>query len=52
MMLAADFDFVERGVENGAPKELEWRAVFGLLVTLIWIYWETLRLLMKLASRR
>ena len=52
MMLAADFDFVERGVENGAPKEMEWRAVFGLLVTLIWIYWETLRLLMKLASRR
>ena len=52
MMLAADFDFVERGVENGAPKEMEWRAVFGLLVTLIWIYRETLRLLMKLASRR
>ena len=44
MMLAADFDFVERGVENGAPKEMEWRAVFGLLVTLIWLYIEILRL--------
>jgi len=52
MMLASDFDFIEKGVENGAPKELEWRAVFGLMVTLIWIYMEVLRLLMKLQQRR
>lgn len=51
-MLASDFDFIERGVENGAPKELEWRAVFGLTVTLIWIYLEVLNLLMKLQQRR
>lgn len=51
-MLAADFDFIERGVESGAPKELEWRAVFGLMVTLIWIYLEVLRLLVKLQQRR
>ena len=50
--LAADFDFIERGVENGAPKNQEWRAVFGLLVTLVWIYIEMLRLLAKLHSRR
>ncbi|MEC7143204.1 MAG: Bax inhibitor-1/YccA family protein [Candidatus Thermoplasmatota archaeon] len=50
--LASDFDFVERGVENGAPKSMEWRAVFGLMVTLIWIYLEMLRLLAKLNSRR
>jgi len=49
LCLAADFDFIERGVENGAPKQLEWRAVFGLLVTLVWIYIEILRLLSKLA---
>jgi uncharacterized YccA/Bax inhibitor family protein len=48
LCLAADFDFIERGVENGAPKKLEWRAVFGLLVTLVWIYIEILRLLVKL----
>ena len=47
LCLAADFDFIERGVENGAPKKLEWRAVFGLLVTLVWIYLEILRLLAK-----
>ncbi len=51
-MLASDFDFIERGVESGAPKELEWRAVFGLTVTLIWIYLEVLRLLIKLQHRR
>ena len=52
LCLAADFDFIERGVENGAPKRLEWRAVFGLLVTLVWIYLEMLRLLAKIQSRR
>jgi uncharacterized YccA/Bax inhibitor family protein len=31
---------------------LEWRAAFGLLVTLIWLYLEILKLLAKLASRR
>jgi uncharacterized YccA/Bax inhibitor family protein len=51
LCLAADFDFIERGVENGAPKNLEWRAVFGLLVTVVWIYLEILRLLAKMRSR-
>ena len=27
LCLVADFDFIERGVERGAPKQLEWRAV-------------------------
>jgi uncharacterized YccA/Bax inhibitor family protein len=52
LSLVADFDFVEKGVEAGAPKELEWRAAFGLLVTLVWLYFEILRLLMKLNNRR
>ncbi len=52
LCLVADFDFIERGVERGAPKQLEWRAAFGLVVTLIWLYLEILKLLAKLASRR
>ena len=52
LTLVADFDFIERGVENGAPKELEWRAAFGLLVTLVWLYIEILRLLKKINNRR
>lgn len=49
--LVLDFDFVENGVKNGAPKYMEWYAGFGLLVTLVWLYIESLRLLAKLQSR-
>ena len=50
--LVLDFDFIENGCERGAPKYMEWYAAFGLLVTLIWLYFEILRLLAKLNSRR
>ena len=50
--LVLDFDFIEEASENGAPKYMEWYGVFGLLVTLIWLYLEILRLLAKLNSRR
>lgn len=46
--LLLDFDFVQRSVERGAPKYLEWYAAFGLMVTLVWLYLELLRLLSKL----
>jgi uncharacterized YccA/Bax inhibitor family protein len=45
--LVLDFDFIERGAEQGAPKYMEWYGAFGLLVTLIWLYLEILRLLAK-----
>ena len=50
--LVLDFDFIEEASEVGAPKYMEWYGVFGLLVTLIWLYLEILRLLAKLNSRR
>jgi uncharacterized YccA/Bax inhibitor family protein len=50
--LVMDFDFIEAGAKNGAPKYMEWYGAFGLLVTLIWLYLEILRLLSKLSSRR
>ena len=49
--LVLDFDFIENGVEQKAPKYMEWYAAFGLLVTLIWLYLEILRLLAKMRSR-
>ncbi len=49
--LILDFDMVEKGVEMGAPKYMEWYGAFGLLVTLVWLYLEILRLLSKLSSR-
>ena len=50
--LVLDFDFIEQGEANRAPKHMEWYAAFGLLVTLVWLYLETLRLLAKLQSNR
>jgi len=50
--LVLDFDFVEQGAEQGAPKYMEWYAAFGLIVTLVWLYMEILRLLSKLQSRK
>lgn len=47
-----DFDFIERGAEQGAPKYLEWYGALSMLVTLVWLYLEILRLLAKLNSRR
>ncbi|HEY7685967.1 MAG TPA: Bax inhibitor-1/YccA family protein [Gemmatimonadales bacterium] len=51
MNLALDFDYIQRGVEHGAPKVLEWYAAFGVMVTLIWLYLEILRLLAKIRRR-
>jgi len=49
--LVLDFDFIEGGAEQGAPKYMEWYGAFGLMVTLVWLYIEILRLLSKLRSR-
>ena len=48
--LVLDFDFIENGVEQGAPKYMEWYGAFGLMVTLVWLYLEILRLLSKLQT--
>src|SRR5437899_1605339 len=49
--LVLDFDFIEQGIEQGAPKQMEWYAAFGLIVTLIWLYVAILRLLSKLRNQ-
>lgn len=49
--LVLDFDFIERGVQFGAPKYMEWYGAFGIMVTLVWLYLEILRLLSKMRSR-
>jgi uncharacterized YccA/Bax inhibitor family protein len=50
--LVLDFDLIETGARQGAPKYMEWYGAFALMVTLIWLYMEILRLLSKLRSRR
>jgi uncharacterized YccA/Bax inhibitor family protein len=45
LFLVLDFDFIEQGVRNGLPVKESWRAGFGLMVTLVWLYLEILRLI-------
>lgn len=45
LFLILDFDFIERGVQNGLPQQFAWKAAFGLVTTLVWLYIEVLRLL-------
>lgn len=50
--LIADFDFIENAVKGGAPKHIEWKAAFGLIVTLVWLYIEFLRIIAIMFGRR
>lgn len=43
--LVLDFDLIERGTQQGAPRYMEWYCAFALMVTLVWLYLELLRLL-------
>jgi uncharacterized YccA/Bax inhibitor family protein len=45
LFLTLDFDEIERGIRAGAPEPEAWRAAFGLMVTLVWLYVELLRLI-------
>lgn len=49
--LVLDFEMIEQGAKTGAPKYMEWYGAFALLVTLVWLYLEILKLLMKLSRR-
>jgi uncharacterized YccA/Bax inhibitor family protein len=51
LCLIMDFDFVEQGAANGAPKHMEWFAAFATLATLVFIYLQFLRLLALLNRR-
>jgi len=50
MNLLLDFDNFDKGEQYGAPKYMEWYSAMGLLVTLVWLYWEILRLLAMFAA--
>lgn len=50
LSLLLDFYYINKQVGR-YPKEREWLATWGLLITLVWLYVEVLRLLKKLAIR-
>jgi uncharacterized YccA/Bax inhibitor family protein len=43
--LVLDFDFIQKGVQNKAPRKYGWTGAFGIMVTVIWLYLELLRML-------
>jgi uncharacterized YccA/Bax inhibitor family protein len=43
--LVMDFTDIKRGVDGGAPRNYAWRAVFGLVLTIVWLYLEILRMI-------
>ncbi len=43
--LVLDFDQIQRGVRNGAPRVYGWVGAFGIMVTVVWLYVEILRLI-------
>ncbi|MFL9481366.1 Bax inhibitor-1/YccA family protein [Chitinophagaceae bacterium LWZ2-11] len=49
--LILDFDRIETGTAQGAPKFMEWYYAFGLMVTIVWLYIEILKLLMRFSKR-
>jgi uncharacterized YccA/Bax inhibitor family protein len=50
MMLAVDFDSIDRAIAAGAPEKYSWLLAYGLIVTLVWLYLEILRLLGRMRS--
>lgn len=49
LTLVMDFAMVEEKVEQEQPKYMEWYCGYALLVTLAWIYYEALKLVVRLA---
>ncbi|MEU4115106.1 Bax inhibitor-1/YccA family protein [Kitasatospora sp. NPDC028055] len=43
--LTMDFTEIEQAIARGAQQEESWRAAFGLTFSLVWIYFEMLRLI-------
>jgi len=43
--LVMDFDQIQQGVRNGAPRQFGWVGGFGIMVTVVWLYVEILRMI-------
>lgn len=52
LFLINDFSYAYELVRNNEPKELEWMVAFGIAYTVVWLYYEVLRLLYLIFGRR
>ena len=43
--LVLDFDQIQQGARNGAPRKYGWLGAFGIMVTVVWLYVEILRMI-------
>ena len=43
--LVLDFDSIQQGVRNGAPRQYGCLGGFGIMVTVVWLYLEILRII-------
>lgn len=43
--LVLDFDQIQQGVRRGLPAKFGWIGAFGIMVTVVWLYFEFLRLI-------
>lgn len=43
--LVMDFDYIEQGIARRIPEIYGWTAAYGLVMTVVWIYFELLRLI-------
>lgn len=52
LFLFIDFDNINNTVEQRLPKKYEWCAAFGLTMSIIWLYFEILNLILKLKDNK
>lgn len=50
LMLVFDFARVEQQVQAAAPKYMEWYCSFALIVTLAWVYFEAVKIVIRVAA--
>jgi len=49
LTLIMDFGQIEAAVESRAPASMEWYLAFGLTVSMVWIFFEALKIVFRLA---
>ncbi|MCE9618314.1 MAG: Bax inhibitor-1/YccA family protein [Planctomycetes bacterium] len=47
--LVADIQMVDQAAKEGAPASSEWYLAYGLTVSLVWIYFESMKIIFRLA---
>ena len=50
LFLVSDFSMIDTCVKEGYPKEYEWSAAFGLVLTVLWLYLRILELVISLSD--